>query len=266
MVFWANTFRVNALQKEKMLLLSPVTEEKHRGMIFYQGIKALDLSEKHIASMISHWRFTPGQILTIPGGKAEDQQWQDYRGKVNAYTVSASSQLSSPSNAYTPERAFDRHFRTAWVEGAEGNGIGEWISLSFRSLFHDARALHKAEKELENNEEAPDDAFVMRPRLKGIVIIPGYAKSDTLFQKNNRPKTIRAELEFTNAEGTPEKQTYRLRLDDVLRPQFLLFDGLEEKDLFGICRLKLIIEEVYLGTHYQDACISEIKLFFSHGV
>ena len=59
---------------------------------------------------------------------------------------------------YEAEKALDGSMMTAWVEGAEGPGIGEWIRFDF-------------DKEV---------------KLRRIFIAPGYFKSLQIWQKNNR--------------------------------------------------------------------------------
>lgn len=261
--YWADEALLDKQHKDNIPVLLPVSGD------YYEGIERQDLNEEHISSMINHWLSEPGMILKIPARKEYnnqldwDWQWKDYKGKINDYSYTASSNLKSKSNAYTSDKAFDLDYHTAWVEGVKGDGINEWISLNFHSLFESADQLEKEKEALADDNEAPGDAFIWKPRLTGIVIIPGYGKSEELFRKNNHPKTLRAEIRFKNEKNQEEILTYRLRVDDSLRPQFFQTD---DRTLFGECSLKLIIEEVYPGTHYDDTCISEIKLFFSDGL
>jgi len=94
--------------------------------------------------------------------------------------VTASSTLSGGSvYDYSPKLVIDQDFSTSWVEGVEGNGIGEWIKMQF---------------------SAPG-------RINTLGIVPGFAKNPDLYQENNRIKT--AELEFSdgstiNSELTDE--------------------------------------------------------------
>lgn len=89
-------------------------------------------------------------------------------------SVTASSYLSEPNlNLYhTPERTMDGDLSTAWVEGVDGDGVGESITFTF-----DRTCL-----------------------VSGLRINAGYQKSDKLYQMNNRP----ASLTLTFSDGTQQ--------------------------------------------------------------
>lgn len=89
-------------------------------------------------------------------------------------SVTASSYLSEPNlNLYhTPERVTDGDLSTAWVEGIDGDGVGEAITFTF-----DQTCL-----------------------VSGLRINAGYQKSEKLYQMNNRP----ASLTLTFSDGTQQ--------------------------------------------------------------
>ncbi|UWU89849.1 NADase-type glycan-binding domain-containing protein [Bradyrhizobium sp. CB1015] len=66
-------------------------------------------------------------------------------------------------NSYGAANLFDASTGTAWVEGASGNGIGEWITIEFETLR----------------------------RVKSIHVQNGYQKNPEIFAKNNRVRQIR---------------------------------------------------------------------------
>lgn len=74
------------------------------------------------------------------------------------------------SNRYYMEQAFDGNRSTAWVEGASGHGIGEYMVIEFSR----ATQLSKAS------------------------FINGYAKSDRTFSRNSRVR----QLHITASDGT----------------------------------------------------------------
>ncbi len=88
-------------------------------------------------------------------------------------------------NSYGVANLFDASTGTAWVEGASGSGIGEWITIEF---------------------EAPR-------RVKSIHVQNGYQKTPDIFAKNNRVRQIR--LQFSGGES----QTFTL--DDKFSAQLL---------------------------------------------
>lgn len=101
-------------------------------------------------------------------------------------TYCASSMLKPQfGNSYGVANLFDASTGTAWVEGASGSGIGEWITIEF---------------------EAPR-------RVKSIRVQNGYQKTPDIFAKNNRVRQIR--LQFSGGES----QTFTL--DDKFSAQLL---------------------------------------------
>ena len=79
--------------------------------------------------------------------------------------VTATSWLSEPQyNIYhTPERVIDNDLSTAWVEGVDGNGSGESITLTLDGTY----------------------------TLNGFSINAGYQKSESLYLKNSAPYGVR---------------------------------------------------------------------------
>ncbi|HKZ77887.1 MAG TPA: hypothetical protein VJ124_06145 [Pyrinomonadaceae bacterium] len=76
--------------------------------------------------------------------------------------VTASSvRLSVQSNTYRPENVMDGTRKTAWIEGVDGSGVGEWLRFDFDRQIN----LHR------------------------ILILPGYFKSPEIWRRNNRVST-----------------------------------------------------------------------------
>jgi hypothetical protein len=67
-------------------------------------------------------------------------------------------------NSYGPENLFKGPASAAWVEGRQGNGVGEWITVEFDGLR----------------------------MVRSIVVRNGYQKSSDIFGKNNRVRHLRA--------------------------------------------------------------------------
>jgi hypothetical protein len=94
--------------------------------------------------------------------------------------VSASSvRRPEKANFYFPNFAFDNNSSTAWCEGREGAGAGEWLQFEFNH----------------------------RVTLKQIKIEPGYFKNSDVWAKNNRAARINvqfsdgSEQEFDLSDG-----------------------------------------------------------------
>lgn len=152
--------------------------------------------------------------------------------------VKASSELGS---TYAGANLFDGNPKTAWVEGASGDGIGEWVYLGL-----DAR--------LESPSSTP---FT----VERIALIPGYAKSQTTWTENNRVKSLLVVVHTLPDCSPPENEwaVHRLLLQDDSRVQEFELPW----ESVGLCEypmkkeIWLKIEDVYPGTKYHDTCISE---------
>lgn len=97
-------------------------------------------------------------------------------------TASASSiRLAVQANTYYASNAIDGKRATAWIEGADGPGIGEWIRFDFDREIN----LHR------------------------ILWQPGYFKSPAIWNQNNRLATVRAEF----SDGTRRELSFADRMD-----------------------------------------------------
>jgi len=129
-------------------------------------------------------------------------------------------EASSTLEGYPVENIIGSDSTKAWVEGKTDDGIGEWI------LF-----------------ESP-----VQKRISKLVLKNGYHKSNELYLKNNRIKT----LEIIDANG----ESYIFELKDTMQPIEIKFEKAIESD-----SLKLNILSVYKGTKYEDTVISGIQFY-----
>jgi hypothetical protein len=117
-----------------------------------------------------------------------------------------------------------REVQSPWVEGVEGDGIGESITLN-----------------------------VKRPLpLYGILIQPGYYDygNKEPWLKNNRVAALEVTLndERTFTETIPDEifqRPYLIRVRDYTKP---------------VTKIKMVIKGVHRGTQFRDTCISLVKL------
>lgn len=139
----------------------------------------------------------------------------------NRYEVTASSTLAPQGDkSYDAENVADWDDEKAWVEGAEGDGIGESLTLKMRTPLP----------------------------LHHVKIIPGYAASEQLWNANNRV----AKLKIT-ANG---EKTWNVDLPDRgfgVKQHLLLSDYAKPVET-----LKFEIAGVHSGAQYKDTCISRI--------
>ena len=137
-------------------------------------------------------------------------------------SVTASSALA---DRYAAEKAHDFSIVTAWVEGVEGNGVGEYIKYAFPGTC---------------------------PRITTVLIHNGYVKNWDVWRDNGRVKKL---LMYYNDEPYAI-----LNLQDTTGLQS--FDvgvlGYEDKDSAPAWSIKFEILEVYPGKKYEDTAITEI--------
>lgn len=94
---------------------------------------------------------------------------------------SSSVRLAVQSNTYYPANAIDGKRSTAWIEGVDGPGVGEWIRFDFDREIN----LHR------------------------ILIQPGYFKSPAVWAQNNRLATMTAQF----SDGSSRQLTFDNRMD-----------------------------------------------------
>ena len=94
---------------------------------------------------------------------------------------SSSVRLAVQANTYYPANAIDGKRSTAWIEGVDGPGLGEWIRFDFDREIN----LHR------------------------ILIQPGYFKSPAVWAQNNRIAIFTAYF----SDGTSRDLTFTDRMD-----------------------------------------------------
>ncbi len=94
---------------------------------------------------------------------------------------SSSVRLAVQANTYYPANAIDGKRSTAWIEGVDGPGLGEWIRFDFDRQID----LHR------------------------ILIQPGYFKSPQIWAENNRISSLTAYF----SDGTSRELAFTDRMD-----------------------------------------------------
>ncbi len=156
---------------------------------------------------------------------------------------------------YHMKNLFDRNRDTAWVESAEGDGIGEEVW------------------------------FEIEPGIGELILVNGYAKNRDLFLRNNRVKTLSLRIwvgvqepgQITEIgpvfKAVPAGPSFTAELKDSPEPQSIPMQmnwDLADQKLETLCNsvdaidrasyfLVLTLKEVYRGTHYRDTCIAEVS-------
>ena len=137
--------------------------------------------------------------------------------------IYASSELPGDdvTSYYGPLNAIDGKSNTAWNEGVDGNGVGEWIELS-----------------------APT-----KQTVSGIRIMGGYDKTQEIYYKNHRPRQVT--ITFDNGSTITGELS-----DSYNVVQDMKFDNPVQTRT-----VRITIDSVYEGSYYDDCCITEIEVY-----
>ena len=157
--------------------------------------------------------------------------------------IKASSTLVSNSNRYQVQHLVDEKRTTTWVEGVQGNGIGEKIKATFSGL---------------------------PPSV--LTFVPGYWKSEATWYQNNRVAKLRVTLLGTE-DGAPQvlydfEVTFPKGKDGKVSPAVYSIElggrflNNMDIDLFNAIEIE-ILEVDAKGAKYEDTCISEIAFLQS---
>ena len=149
------------------------------------------------------------------------------------YVIEVSSELATVNGIkYGISELNDDDMRTAWVEGAEGYGIGESITFAF--AYNAARATN-------------------------VLLVNGYAKSEATWKNNSRVKQFKIYdddklIAVVNLLDTRSVQTFELPYPFPKRPDnYNRSTDNSDKTV----KLKFVIADVYKGDKYEDTAISE---------
>lgn len=154
-------------------------------------------------------------------------------GSVEGFNASSILKSNRMLN-YTPKNAHDFNLNTAWIEGKDDYGKGEYLEYIFDTR---ERGEHKL-------------------GITQIIIANGYKKNKELWKDNSRVKKLKMYLDekhycFINLVDCYEFQI--VKIDTVMLPKK------------GIMKLKFEILDVYPGNKYKDTAITEL-LFDGVGV
>ena len=151
--------------------------------------------------------------------------------RLHAEEATATSFLQSNWNKYQenyhPNYVLDDDPKTAWVEGVEGDGVGESLTIplstltSVRSLF--------------------------------LVIFNGYQKSAALLTANAAPQKLTVTV---HGPGGVKSAQQQLTLERKMGSQ-----SFDIPVKAGVADVVLKIDSVHAGSKYHDTCISDVQVF-----
>jgi ABC-type amino acid transport substrate-binding protein len=163
-------------------------------------------------------------------------------------TVTATSSLTEKTMTHIPKQIADGDTKTAWVEGAKGNGVGEKVTLF------------------------PEGSGA----ATGIWVLPGFAASETMWNSNNRAAVLtlrflqvseNGDYRVIDSHGT-DRFVLKMQMVGGMVPfnQWQYFDlgqGLWGEGTVGNAINAVMLEITSIdgkNSKYQDTCISEVAL------
>lgn len=156
--------------------------------------------------------------------------------RLHSEQATATSFLKSNWNKYEenyhPSYVLDDDPKTAWVEGAEGDGIGESLTLPVSSL-QSARAVR-------------------------LVIFNGYQKSKGLLEANAAVKQLTVTVRGPGGRESGRKQ---LTLERKMGPQ-----SFDIPVTGSVADVVLTIDSIHPGSKYRDTCVSDVQVFVDSDV
>ena len=147
-------------------------------------------------------------------------------------TASASSELKPFRGfKYSASNSHDLSYKTAWIEGALGYGIGEYLLYCF----------------------PPEN-----PRITKIIIVNGYVKSEKVWKENSRVKKLKMYINdkafaILNLVDTRQEQTFSFA--PIGNSDRKNWEKLKSKPWWT---MKFEIMDVYKGDKYDETAITEI--------
>jgi hypothetical protein len=190
-----------------------------------RGIKLKDLPVDQ-QKIYSEWDETTENYWDILGGGCS---W--YCGVLCNGVVASSTLKSTGDHAYAAGNAHDLNYKTAWVEGVPGDGIGQYLLYKF----------------------APEN-----PRITEIIVVNGYVKSAAAWANNARAKKLKLYVNdrpYAILNLKDQRAAQHFQVDPIGNGQREDFAKLKMQPEWN---LKFEILDVYKGLKYDDLAISEI--------
>jgi hypothetical protein len=219
-------------------------------------------------------------ILLLFAVCTSQTQWEKFEMQTVQGYYATSSELDAVDpfeglGKYGGFNLFDRNPATAWVEGVDGDGIGQTFMIGVGKEL-------KANIFILNGYQKSDDLFSQNNRIKALrltlyvgFMIPGdvteiyamfhaviFAKPvEIMLEDDFGTQQIPLPFDITAAEAFKEKQMtvflndFKTRMDEMQQSS----EGFAKEPEIQYF-LKFEILDVYKGTKYDDTCISDIWL------
>ncbi len=132
--------------------------------------------------------------------------------------TTCSSALRTEGGPHGASLAFDGDLATAWVEGASGSGVGEWVQIAFRHPV----------------------------MIHTVTVFGGDYSSARAFSEYNHLKAARLVL-----VSRSETREVPLSFRDLAEPVTVTVDA-------RVKRLRLVIDQIHAGSLHSDTAVAEI--------
>lgn len=167
---------------------------------------------------IANFNYKDGSIIFNDYGRSTSRLYKFWD------RVKASSVLENNHDRYGAQNIIDRYnLDTAWVEGAKGYGIGEWIQIE---------------------SDIDDD-------INRIIIDNGYQKTQETYNNNGSLKKFK--LDFSNGQYT----YYQI---DVSKEDSHRID-ITFSEYIPTRSIRLTILDTFKGEKYEDTCVTYIEVY-----
>ena len=170
----------------------------------------------------------PGQARVVEQAPPARLYDEPVERRLYADRIEASSFLWTDWNKfqenYHPNYILDGDPATAWVEGADSSGAGEWVRVHLSPV---------------------EGASRVRLRIRN-----GYHKSRALHRKNAR-------LAAVEVRALPSGARHTATLEDTMGWQEIAFDMPAAR----LEAIELLARDVVEGSRYTDLCVSDLEIF-----
>ena len=140
-----------------------------------------------LAFVYKYWKSSESAALPVrspspaPAQETASPTRSGLPGALQITSSASSVRYAVQANTYVAANAIDNNKRTAWIEGVDGAGIGEWLRFDFGREI----------------------------KLHRMVILPGYFKSPQVWAQNNRLAAVT--LQFS--DGSSHRFTFPDRME-----------------------------------------------------
>ncbi len=188
-----------------------------------------------------------GEYMPIPG--LGDSMGRDFIWHSATSTLVDGKFDYSASNL---SNEFDKN--NSWVEGVEGYGIGEKITV-YTARLSELVLGNMIEGYYQKNGSSGNSIKMKEPyynKLLGILIVNGYPKNEELYKANSRVKKMKLTID--------DDKEYMIELEDTAKPQLFDVDykTIYTKEKFYPIKCEFEILEVYEGEKYEDTAINTL--------